>query len=1532
MKTLQNLAVGLILLVAVLLFTGVGVLGPQWVTDNIILKIVTLPEDVPEPVFSKTPVSQEMADSLITGAGIRKHVSRLASLPSRVAGYPGNRIAMEYVRDQFAAVGLDDVTVEPFKVMSPVDNGFTLVIQSADTTTIKVYQLWPNLIRLNSFPDGISGPFLYGGKGEFSALNGKQVDGSVVLMDFDCQDQYLNARMLGAQAIIFYDSGPSTVMQYQSIHKHLDVPANVPRFWVEDNQAQMLLEKAKSGEATVTLRGTMGWENTETWNVLARLDGSDELKPDGEAGERWKDNIVVLSSFYDAMSVVPAIAPGAESAAGISALLEIAKAMKIVKPKYTILFLATSAHFNGLQGINEFLDAHNRVEKVFLDRIPEEDRIPFKLFLGIDLSSQVNQVGLFSYGSLGEFGPSLKNLFAPHAKRFINYAQAAGLNGEGVESKAKYLNSLLPSTRSQFSYMPGGPAYDSELVLLSGLHGLTFATPNDNRVRVDTPVDRIEMVNFENLTVQSRTITRLLGAMLSDPNAFTYDESIRHVDEGRDLKGKVVEFDRTVDFFTPKKPISNALVVYQAGYQSHAGVRGFMITQADAAGQFEMSMIREHRAPLTLKLRSYGVDVTGNIIYAPDLGEEGDKMFPLEVPVSAKINETTQVLFPCKTLNLFDIVDPGVFTGLDNLTVLGRDNSVLRKYGAAYEEKQSLFSKWMTNAAVVFTKPEDRPKMFMTTGPLGLKYLLTNTAESWLDETDRPITSERLEEARGRGFSIATDLIPYPFYQSARDLWVLNGARLDNLEAHGVTNARASTLHEMATKALLEARTALAELRYDAFVSQAREAWGFEARAYPDVRYAADDTVDGIVFYFMLLLPFCFFIERLFFGYPDIRKQLLTVGVIFVGVFLLLQQVHPAFQLSLTPYMVFLAFVILALGIIIILLLVAKFDSAMKSATRLSTGLHEADIGRLSATAVAISLGISNLRKRRLRTALTAVTLTLLTFTVLSFTSFKTGIQFYTIDRPNKPPYQGALMRSLTWRSLSPAYLPYIENAFANKAEVVPRSWYQPEDLESPYIDLLIPDKDVNSTVQIILGLHTDEPLVSRLDDYLLPGGRWFEPDERQACLVPSELAQRLKITSGDVGTTILEILGTAYTVIGIIDSERLDAYRDLDDESILPTSFAMTQQMANSMEDEMFMSTMKSTEHILSRNVLILPYQQTIDLNGSARSIAITEFENIEVFEQNIESFMSRVVLAMFVGMGDKVKVYRSLGTTSVSGISNLIIPILIAAMLVLNTMMGAVFERFREIGVYSAVGLAPNHVAALFIAEAAVFATVGAVMGYLLGQILTMVLSSYDLLGGLSLNYSSVSAVYSTLVVMAVVFLSTIYPAKKAADMTVEDVTRRWEPPQPDGDEWSFDFPFTVNTQETLPLSSYLAHIFRTHEDSSSEDFVTDNTTLKPVSAEDPNTYSVSGTVWLAPYDLAISQDVILALENAEEEDLKLYKIIITIRRRSGDWAQWQTINRRFFGVLRKRFLVWRTLPHQIKETYRGTGHEEIESLAKV
>ncbi|MDP7236571.1 MAG: FtsX-like permease family protein, partial [Candidatus Latescibacteria bacterium] len=406
-------------------------------------------------------------------------------------------------------------------------------------------------------------------------------------------------------------------------------------------------------------------------------------------------------------------------------------------------------------------------------------------------------------------------------------------------------------------------------------------------------------------------------------------------------------------------------------------------------------------------------------------------------------------------------------------------------------------------------------------------------------------------------------------------------------------------------------------------------------------------------------------------------------------------------------------------------------------------------------------------------------------------------------------------------------------------------------------------------------------------------------------------------VSEEDVGRAVIELLGTRYTVIGLLDSEQLDIYRDMDDESLMPALFQMTRTMTQ-MDEEVFMSTIQAAEHVISNNILILPYGQTLDINGSTRSIAISGFEDETILKSAVEAFMSRVMLAMFVGVGDQVKVYSSLGTTSISGIANLIIPILIAAFLVLNTMMGAVYERFREIGVYSAVGLAPNHVAALFIAEASVFATIGAVMGYLVGQFITLGLSYFDLLGGMSINYSSLSAVYSTIVVMAVVLLSTLYPAKKAADMTVEDVNRRWKPPVPEGDAWRFEFPFTVSAVEALPLSNYLTHIFKTHEDSSAEDFVTENSFLSCVSGEHFETYQVNATVWLAPYDLAISQDVCLEIEQIPDEHL--YRIMVSINRRSGDWSQWQTINRRFFTVLRKRFLVWRTLAESIKAQYQG------------
>ena len=101
------------------------------------------------------------------------------------------------------------------------------------------------------------------------------------------------------------------------------------------------------------------------------------------------------------------------------------------------------------------------------------------------------------------------------------------------------------------------------------------------------------------------------------------------------------------------------------------------------------------------------------------------------------------------------------------------------------------------------------------------------------------------------------------------------------------------------------------------------------------------------------------------------------------------------------------------------------------------------------------------------------------------------------------------------------------------------------------------------------------------------------------------------------------------------------------------------------------------------------------------------------------------------------------SMDSASIAGVASVIVPTLIVALIALNAMMGAVYERLREIGIYSSVGLAPMHISLLFIAEACVFAVIGVVLGYILGQGLGRALLALDLLQGITLNYSSQAAI---------------------------------------------------------------------------------------------------------------------------------------------------------------------------------------------
>ena len=151
----------------------------------------------------------------------------------------------------------------------------------------------------------------------------------------------------------------------------------------------------------------------------------------------------------------------------------------------------------------------------------------------------------------------------------------------------------------------------------------------------------------------------------------------------------------------------------------------------------------------------------------------------------------------------------------------------------------------------------------------------------------------------------------------------------------------------------------------------------------------------------------------------------------------------------------------------------------------------------------------------------------------------------------------------------------------------------------------------------------------------------------------------------------------------------------------------------------------------------------------------------------------------------------------------------------------------------------------------------------------------------------------------------------------MAVPDVTRQWSFPEPNGDNWRFDFPFTVAGKEVQLMYVYLKTVFSAYGEGSAEDFIARDIQLDADRNENGQYFILSMRSWLAPYDLGISQDVSLtALPTGEHN---IYKIEVKLDRLSGDTASWQRMNRNFLNVLRKRFLVWRTLPDSIRFSYK-------------
>ena len=245
------------------------------------------------------------------------------------------------------------------------------------------------------------------------------------------------------------------------------------------------------------------------------------------------------------------------------------------------------------------------------------------------------------------------------------------------------------------------------------------------------------------------------------------------------------------------------------------------------------------------------------------------------------------------------------------------------------------------------------------------------------------------------------------------------------------------------------------------------------------------------------------------FAASDIRWQLAGFSGLLLLIWIVISQVHPAFAIA-HPLVILLAFAIMAMAAFVLAMLSSRFNSYMKAYQAREAHVHETDISRASASYAAFMLGISNMRRRKLRTGLTLLTLVLLTFTVLSFTSFNTQIRYMAFAMDHEGTYEGVLIRDRNWNVLNRPTLDYARSHFATEGVVVPRNWYVAfDDEQKKYIEVFGDTSVVRATG--MLGLMPEEVRVTGIDQALV-GGSFFTREDESSCLMAEGMAEALGI------------------------------------------------------------------------------------------------------------------------------------------------------------------------------------------------------------------------------------------------------------------------------------------------------------------------------------------------------------------------------------------------------------------------------------
>lgn len=788
-------------------------------------------------------------------------------------------------------------------------------------------------------------------------------------------------------------------------------------------------------------------------------------------------------------------------------------------------------------------------------------------------------------------------------------------------------------------------------------------------------------------------------------------------------------------------------------------------------------------------------------------------------------------------------------------------------------------------------------------------------------------------EIQGDGFLVSDVPILQDIpRQSAQSLVRLNAQRLALQTARGLADQHTVTFHQR-SEDLLAATEAPGPDRPSFYqrLLTARDALTYAIMVHPILRANIADAVISILWYMGLLVPFIFFFEKLVFGFPDIRKQLAAQIIIFLVVFLLLRGLHPAFEMIRSSLMILLGFFILMISIAITILFAGKFRENLEELKQQRGQVSGAEVNTLGVLGTAFMLGLNNMHRRKVRTGLTCATLVLITFAMICFTSIYSDFED-TEFAIGPAAYQGLLIKNERFAPVQPTERFAIETRYGHDFVVAPRAMFVGRTTD--YQERMNPELEITFTDDAgrvramnfgsIVRFTSQEPLRHQIA--LRSAPYWFEDEETLMArdvlpvLLPSAMAGQLGIDAErvDATTVMVTINGNPFEVKGIFDEASYAALQDLDGRTLLPFDIrALTdvERVPGSQLDVLAdedSATMDPARIVLAP---LVPLGITIP-HADDRWVSVAlDFGAIGYREarREILQFLEQRARPAFYGLDGTAFRGSRMRAAGFAGLIDLLIPLLIAALTVLNTMKGSVYERRDEIYVYNAVGIAPRYIFFMFFAEAFVYAVVGCVLGYLLSQGTGAVLTALDLTGGLNMTFAGTNTIYASLAVVGAVFLSTYFPAKSAVEIAAPAEEAGWRLPAPKGDTYAFHLPFTFDDTERTAVLAFFRRYLVDHGEGGAGPFSAGRPRFGLDAGSDGPVPRLEAMIWLKPYDLGVSQRMTLA--TPLDDETGDYIACITITRVSGTREAWERVNHGFITHVRRQFLHWRAVPAEGK-----------------